>query len=257
MAFEDDSGAFSPGIDNTPWLYTSQPVIDESEEMARRRKAEINARTEWEMNHVDPTWGEKRYGCKINRGYPPPPPSPSMGPRPRPHIEDQPLRPRPTTTFPSDADINTYTIEDVSPVCGLDPYNLKLLDVITARTSRLSAAINYINDHDERLSLDCVVSMAPFIVKRLREVLTTACKEEMQDNLAIINALNEHIYAAPSKPDEENSSGGNTDEGTSTDEPTVVPDEKIQVIDENGNEVQGEITGSGETQESTTPTDGD
>ena len=76
----------------------------------------------------------------------------------------------------------------------MDEKNLELLDTISARTSKLSAAINYINDTSERLDINKVIRMCPFLAERLREVLTLTCKEELKDNLEIINLLNTYIY---------------------------------------------------------------
>jgi hypothetical protein len=178
-----DSGAFARGVDNEPWTYNSRPIYTEEElakqyEASRRRR---NARIEWEMNHVDSTWGEKRII--------PPPCAEKIR---RINMDNPPFIP--PSTFPADQDVNRYTMNDVNPVYGMDEKNLELLDTISARTSKLSAAINYINDTSERLDINKVIRMCPFLAERLREVLTLTCKEELKDNLEIINLLNTYIY---------------------------------------------------------------
>lgn len=207
MNNEGFSGAFSPGIDNESWTFDSVPVQSEEEimrreELARRRRNDI---IEWEMNHVDSSWGEKGNRRRVIV----PPPTPDQ-------ISKRPIQP--PAEFPDDRDINNYTVNDVNPVYGLDPYNLKLLDTITARTSRTSAAIGYINDTEQRLDLNKLVRMTPFLAKSLREVITEALTREMKTNLEIIATLNEYIYShKPEEDDEE-------DEEEVTPTPTPTPD---------------------------------
>ena len=183
MNIDDYPGAFSPGIDNETWTYSSIPVKSKEELELERlaQKRQINEIIEWRMNHVDSCWGEKLRPKIIV-----PPPTPDQ-------ISKRPLQV--PAQFPDERDINHYTVNDVKHVYGLDSDNLKLLDTITARTSRISAAIGYINDTEQRLDLNQVVRTVPFLSKRLREVLTTALNEEMKDDLGIIAELNKYIYS--------------------------------------------------------------
>lgn len=206
MANEEYPGAFAPGIDNEHWTYDSVPTISEEELMRRREEARRihNEAIEWEMNHVDSTWGEKTMYRRYHHIVPPPTPD---------QISKRPLVPPPE--FPDDKDINNYTVDDVNPVYGLDTFNLKLLDTITARTSRVSAAITYVNDTNERLNLHKLIRMCPFIAKQLRAVLTETLTKEMKNDLEIINKLNEYIYSEEPQPEPETpdsgDSGGDSD----------------------------------------------
>ena len=209
MANEEYPGAFAPGIDNEHWTYDSVPTISEEELMRRREESRRahNEEIEWEMNHVDSTWGEKSMYRRYHHIVPPPTPD---------QISKRPLMPPPE--FPDDKDINNYTVDDVNPVYGLDTFNLKLLDTITARTSRVSAAITYVNDTNERLNLHKLIRMCPFIAKQLRAVLTETLTKEMKNDLEIINKLNEYIYSEepqpepePETPDSGNTGGGDSD----------------------------------------------
>jgi hypothetical protein len=226
MANEEYPGAFAPGIDNEHWTYDSVPTISEEELMRRQEEARRihNEAIEWEMNHVDSTWGEKTMYRRYHHIVPPPTPD---------QISKRPLMPPPE--FPDDKDINNYTVDDVNPVYGLDTFNLKLLDTITARTSRVSAAITYVNDTNERLDLHKLIRMCPFIAKQLRSVLTETLTKEMKNDLEIINKLNEYIYSEEPQPepepetpdsgdtggDSENTNEGGANNGDSTQtEPT-------------------------------------
>ena len=146
----------------------------------------------------------------------------------------------------------------------MDTFNLKLLDVISARTSRLSAAINYVNDTEQRLDLQKIIELTPFLSRTIREVFTEAFKLEMKSNMEILSTLNEYIYGEPPAPEEpepevdptpnnegnESVSEGNDSETRSGETSETVPDAPTETTDSES----GESGDSGESR--TTPENG-